>query len=87
MSYKREEIMGLLVNDVVTVEFIKSTGELRKMKCTLKEGIVPPAEKSEVTQAKKVRKVSEDVIPVWDTEKESWRSFRVDSVKFVAVEH
>jgi hypothetical protein len=49
------------------------------MVCTLKEGVIPKATKDPISQ-KKVRDVSEEVLAVWDVNKEGWRSFRVKNV-------
>ena len=61
------------------VIFTKVNGEERNMVCTLKEGIIPKASKDPITQ-KKVRDISEEVLAVWDVNKEGWRSFRVANV-------
>jgi len=46
------------------------------MLCTLKSDIVVPHEK----KTDRVKVVSEDVLAVWDCEKNAWRSFRYDSI-------
>jgi hypothetical protein len=51
------------------------------MKCTLQEGIIPKATKEDPLSQKKIRALNEEVLPVWDCDKEGWRSFRIDSVK------
>jgi len=61
------------------VIFTKLNGEERNMVCTLKEGVIPKATKDPISQ-KKVRDVSEEVLAVWDVNKEGWRSFRVKNV-------
>lgn len=67
-------IQGLLKSDIVTIKFKKADGSERAMKCTLKEDMVPKSDK----ESKKQR--SDSALPVWDIEKESWRSFRYDSI-------
>jgi hypothetical protein len=42
------------------------------MKCTLKEDVIPTVESS--------KKENVGVVVVWDTEKNAWRSFRMDSI-------
>lgn len=49
-----------------TVAFYKVNGDQRKMRCRME----PPVGPSK----------SPDVVPVVDLDKDSWRSFRVDSV-------
>jgi hypothetical protein len=46
------------------------------MLCTLREDIVVPHEKT----TDRVKELNEEVLPVWDCEKNAWRSFRVDSI-------
>ncbi len=61
------------------VIFTKLNGEERNMICTLREDIIPYATKDPITQ-KKVRDLNEEVLAVWDTKAEGWRSFRVANV-------
>ena len=49
------------------------------MVCTLREDIIPAATKDPITQ-KKVRDLNEEVLAVWDTKAEGWRSFRTANV-------
>lgn len=81
----RNELIGKLKNNVCVVVFEKKDGTERSMKCTLQEGIIPEATKEDPLSQKKIRSLNEKVIPVWDTEKNSWRSFRIDSVKSFSV--
>lgn len=71
----KEGIRNLLRNSVVTITFTKADGTPREMKCTLSEQFLPA---QEVTESK--RKNSPDSCPVWDMEKQAWRSFRWDSI-------
>ena len=81
----RDELIGKLKNNVCVVVFEKKDGTERSMKCTLQEGVIPEATKEDPLSQKKIRSLNEEVIPVWDTEKNSWRSFRIDSVKSFSV--
>ena len=76
----------------VTVTFTKKDGSERVMNCTLNEELIPkvvetaPASNLEEIlkdMPKKERKVNEDILPVYDLDAKSWRSFRWDSVKNV----
>ena len=74
---KREFILDLLTtNKEVIIEFTKVDGTVRRMPCTLNPAVLP------VKQLKESRKkeVNLNVIPVFCTDKQEWRSFRVDSV-------
>lgn len=84
---EKEYFKEVLRNVVVQVTFTKKDGTERKMKCTLKEDLLPtgwPTDLISGTFANtKVRMVSEDALPVYDIEANGWRSFRWDSVTSV----
>jgi hypothetical protein len=81
MNEVSSEIRNLLIADLAvgthTVEFNKVNGDYRKMSCTLDPNIIPAASKSESITQKKVREISEEVLSVWDTTAQGWRSFRI----------
>ena len=76
----KEGIRNLLRQAVVTVVFSKGDGTVREMKCTLAEQFLPA---QEVSESK--RKSSPDACPVWDMEKQAWRSFRWDSISKISL--
>lgn len=76
----RDEMIQKLHEGVCIVTFKKADGSERVMKCTLVEDVLPPATKEDPLSQKKIRAVNEEVVPVWDVERNGWRSFRVDSV-------
>ena len=80
----QEWLIEALRTGSLTVNFTKSDGTERAMKCTLDETVVPKdfAPKTESTERKK----SPDVLAVFDVEKSGWRSFRWDSIKTVVIE-
>ena len=80
MMYKMEMMADQLQSNICEVEFTKVNGETRVMKCTLDPSIILPATKEDPLSQKKVRAVSEEVLPVWDVDKEQWRSFRIENV-------
>jgi hypothetical protein len=71
----KEDVITLLRDGVVSLEFTKSDGSIRTMRCTLAEGLVP---ETIVDESKPKRAVNPDVQAVWDLEVEGWRSFRWD---------
>ena len=73
----REWLQGLLRTDFVNLTFIKKDDTLREMKCTLIESSLPILE----TKTDRVRKENDDVISVFDLEKNEWRSCRYDSIR------
>tara|TARA_R110000868_G_scaffold264221_1_gene522811 strand:+ start:243 stop:503 length:261 start_codon:yes stop_codon:yes gene_type:complete len=80
MKYTRNELVSILKESVANVKFLKVDGTERIMSCTLKQDIVPQEIEKDTLSEKKIRSVNEEVLPVWDTEKNGWRSFRVDAV-------
>lgn len=76
---KREELITLLQDGVHIVTFTKVDGTIRSMPCTLTSNLLPPSLMRENTE-KKERKVNTDVLRVFVTDIQEWRSFRIDSV-------
>lgn len=77
MLYTKEQIRKEAREGIISVDFIKKDGSLRKMKCTLQEQYLPPVLMSDVEV---ITKDNADVLAVWDVEFHGWRSFRIDSV-------
>lgn len=76
----REWVKGLLHQGTVEVQFTKKDGTVRTMKCTLKHDLVKPYEK----KTDKTKPTNEDVCPVYDLDKQEWRSFKYDTVTKVS---
>ena len=72
----RESLIEHLSNGEVKVTFEKKDGTLREMRCTLKD--VPKYERK---TEKVSRKKNEEVLSVFDLDKNEWRSFRIESIK------
>jgi hypothetical protein len=70
-----DTLLNQLHTNQVEVTFTKVTGEQRTMRCTLNESFLP-AQK----ETTKTKTPNPDVIPVFDLEKNAWRSFRKDSI-------
>jgi hypothetical protein len=82
MNMKVYDVSNLkmaLMDGPVIVKFTKANGELREMNCTLCPSLVPQ-EENDTAEPKKERKQNPDIQPVWDLDKEAWRSFRYDSI-------
>jgi hypothetical protein len=73
----RNELSAMLKAGDYSVTFTKVDGTERVMKCTLREQALPQSDTVSINSK------SDSVISVWDLEKNSWRSFRLDSVKSV----
>lgn len=81
------ELKEILENNVATVIFTKVNGEERTMNCTLLTEYIPTQqEKQLLTESvSPVKKENDNVLSVWDTDVNAWRSFRVDSIKSFSV--
>lgn len=64
----------------VEVTFTKVDGTVRTMPCTLNEGLIPPAPLPDLTKPPRVKKFNPAVMSVFCTDKQEWRSFRVENV-------
>ena len=71
----KQTIGNALRENVCLVRFIKVDGSERTMKCTLREDMIP-----EVHKPKHGKAQNDEVLAVFDLDKEAWRSFRLDSV-------
>jgi len=82
LTLSRDDYIQTLQKHICHVLFEKTNGDLRGMTCTLVEGLIPKTEKDVVEERldKPKRQVNENIIPVFDLEKGSWRSFRLDKV-------
>ena len=80
----KESTIAKLVKGEVVVTFNKINGDKRVMTCTLQEGVVPEATKTDTISQKKVQKINEEVQVVWDLNAKGWRSFRWANVTEVA---
>ena len=65
-----------------TIIFTKKDGTERTMTCTTSTVLVPVEPIVEGVE-KKEKKINEEVMPVYDLDDKSWRSFRWDSIKQV----
>lgn len=74
----KDKIKDLLKQNVVKISFTKTDGADRTMLCTLKSDLLPVVETKEVTKKKAE---NENVLSVWDIEKDAFRSFRLNALK------
>jgi hypothetical protein len=88
MEMGKLDLIQQLFENIVTVNFIKMNGELRIMKCTLKEDYLPErlgVESKDLIWDEKNNK-SKESLSVWDIEANGWRSFRWDNLKEYDIE-
>ena len=81
----KQDLKGLLEQNVVVVDFLKLNGDKRVMTCTLREDMKPRATKDDAMSQKKVREVSDAVVSVWDVNAKGWRSFRYERINAVDI--
>ena len=79
----RKDAQELLRDGICEVLFTKKDGTERLMKCTLNMDYIP--EEMKQFQLYKGEKVLEnlDILKVYDTEVQGWRSFTLANVKYV----
>ena len=77
----KNEINDLARSNIISVTFTKKDGETRTMKCSLKDEYID----GQVKESISIRKSNDDVLAVWDLDKNAWRSFRIESVKGVEI--
>lgn len=76
MELSKTNVMNMLHSGIVNIKFTKTDGSERDMKCTLMDAFIKPHEK----KTDREKKLNENIISVWDVDKEGWRSFRFDSI-------
>lgn len=79
----KDALITQLQESIVEVTFLKVNGDERVMTCTLRNDIKPAATKKDPLSQEKVRKISEEVLSVWDVKAEGWRSFRWGLIRAV----
>ena len=84
MNQTKESMVESLHKGICNVTFEKVDGTTRIMNCTLKPNILAEGNGAGFIQ-KEIQLTEEaknsEVIPVWDMDAQSWRSFRVSSVQ------
>ena len=70
-------IERLLHEGIINVKFTKKDGSERVMKCTLVESIIKPYERKTDDRMKAIK---DNILSVWDVEKDAWRSINFDTI-------
>lgn len=79
----KESIISLLTTNVCLISFNKKNGIKREMVCTRMPSKLPP--KKEPSESGSSSPKPENIIVVWDLEKDGWRSFDLESVLTIEV--
>ena len=74
----REKITKSLRRGICQVFFTKADGSERTMRCTLNPEFAPSM--PEMVEESVRKNKNPDAIAVWDTDFDSWRSFRIDRI-------
>ena len=72
----KEALIENLRSNILKIQFTKKDGSDRLMTCTLQEKLIPVYEK----KTERVKAISDEIIVVWDLEKQAFRSFKLDSI-------
>ena len=83
MTYKRENIIADLKSHVMEVSFTKVNGDSRIMRCTLDQRIIPQPVDYKHLEEQHSKPENKEIVACWDVQANGWRSFRVDSVKYI----
>lgn len=79
----RELLIEKLRAGNVIVRFTKADGTERAMQCTLQPDVIVPYEKVQGKETTRTKEFNEDLVSVWDIEKDAWRSFKISSLTSV----
>lgn len=75
---ERQQIIDQLQKETVFLVFKKKDSEeLRTMRATLNQDLIPKKESGKIES---VRKFSDAAIRVWDLDKKAWRSFIISNL-------
>jgi hypothetical protein len=77
--WTREQLIEDLKTSEMYIDFVKTNGETRVMKCTLQESMIKPYER----KTEREKKIIANNLSVWDLEKQDWRTIRIDSINRV----
>lgn len=80
---EKANFQDLLKRHICAITFTKVNGETRVMNCTLRTDKLPP-EPPKDDDGKPKRDFA-TTVPVYDLDKNAWRSFRVDSLKDIQI--
>ena len=75
-TISKSNLVNMLQNGIMSVKFTKADGSERIMRCTLNETYIKPYEK----KTDREKTINDNILSVWDIEKEGWRSFNLDSI-------
>jgi hypothetical protein len=80
-EFNRSTLLEILNTREAVVKFRKLNGDLRIMRCTLKEDLLPQAIQENLGKLNVNRlQHIENLVTVYDLDMDGWRSFHLDSI-------
>lgn len=87
----RQWVQQVLLQQEITIEFVKSDGSMRTMRCTLSPDLIKIAANTQTMsidgRPRSGRRPGQDpgTQVIWDLDQESWRSFRYDRLRKISL--
>lgn len=82
----KNTLLDLLRTNIVAVEFTKKDGTPRHMICTLDPSHMPEKNNEQISERKPRKAMPENIVAVYDLEKDDWRSFNINSVTRIQID-
>jgi hypothetical protein len=76
-GYNKDTLLAMLQSRVVEIKFRKADGDLRVLRGTLQEDIVPKTLRTLVASREEEYP---NIVTVWDLDAPGWRSIRTDRI-------
>jgi hypothetical protein len=75
LGYNRDTLLAMLESRIVEIKFRKENNDLRVLRGTLREDMLPTQ-----TASKHAHKDNPEVVTLWDLDAAGWRSVRTDRI-------
>lgn len=83
--YNKEALKEGLRTSFANITFLKLDGTVREMLCTLMPEILTEYfGNMEIKEEHEDRETADNVLPVWDLEKNGWRTVRLDRIQSIS---
>lgn len=81
-TYTRNEILDLLRNNVISLQYGKADGTIRDAKATLLPEHIPQKDRSEesIEKSRAFNEANPDVVTYWDIGSNGFRRFKMDAL-------
>lgn len=89
LGYNTDTLLAMLHNRVVEIKFYKANGDLRTMRGTLNEDLLPKSRKTlaqleeQEEERELTHKLNPNLVTLWDVDANGWRSLHADRIKNV----